>query len=311
MTPTRAKKGPVVRGLVVALVGLTAQAAILAIINPPPWSGAEAGLMLLCALAGTGISLLVARALVVRAVPEVPADPGPARDAYLALALGVSHEVRQPLFAIQLMARNALEQASDGQAAEDQPMHSALRRIAAQTEKAIAVVNRTLDLARQLPQQSERVELRSAIETCLADWRETSSEPSIETTVTIADDLPEDVHAVIDPTGLRQVIANALDNAAASIARRQQSGWTGQGRIEIELACRPGWISCFIRDNGAGVSGEVRNRAFEPFQSTKSGKVGGLGLFLSREIIAGAGGTIELYPGGEDGAVLAIGLRRA
>jgi signal transduction histidine kinase len=296
------------RRLVLVLVALAAQTAILAAVNPPPWSGEETAAMLLCVAFATAIPFLLARHLSSQAQELARPATEPARQTYLALALGISHELRQPLFAIQLMTRNLLLQASDN---EEAAFKASISRIATQTDKAITIINRTLDLSRQLPQPCERVELVSAIGECLADWRTTCSDQTIETTVTITDCPGANAHAAVDPLGFEQVIANALENAAQSIARRKQAGWNGRGRIEIELTCRPRWIGCLIRDNGAGIDSRVLHRAFEPFYSTKAEETGGLGLFLSREIISQSGGTIELLPCPDGGAMLAINLPRA
>jgi signal transduction histidine kinase len=53
-------------------------------------------------------------------------------------------------------------------------------------------------------------------------------------------------------------------------------------------------VSIEVRDTGPGLSPELQARLFEPFFTTKGeGKGTGLGLWLSREIVTGFGGTIE------------------
>ena len=58
----------------------------------------------------------------------------------------------------------------------------------------------------------------------------------------------------------------------------------------------PGDELCIdVRDSGHGMSEEVRQRCLEPFFTTKpSGQGTGLGLAVSANLIAAAGGRIEV-----------------
>jgi signal transduction histidine kinase len=49
-----------------------------------------------------------------------------------------------------------------------------------------------------------------------------------------------------------------------------------------------------IRDNGPGIPETIREKIFEPFFSTKSGKGLGLGLWVSRGIIERHSGRIQV-----------------
>lgn len=301
------------RKAVLAGLVLLVQIAVIVAAKPFAGGGADIAWSLLCAAAGASATLLLVAKLAqpVRGAQEpAPALPDESDAAQRALALGVSHEIRQPLFAIQLTAGNAL-----AHLAADPPDHMAARgalsRIAAQAEKAAAIAAQMLELAQLRTHTGEPVDLRAAVEASLADWRLTVSEDTVATTITVTGCPAPGCRALVDPVGLGQVIANALENAAESIAQRRQAGWAGQGRIDIALTCGRGTVTCELRDNGAGIEGKVSQRAFEPFFSTRTGKAGGFGLFLSREIVSRAGGTIALdgAPGG--GATLTITLPAA
>jgi signal transduction histidine kinase len=54
-------------------------------------------------------------------------------------------------------------------------------------------------------------------------------------------------------------------------------------------------VTLSVRDNGPGIPPALGNRIFEPFVTTKRAKGGtGLGLPISKSIIEGYGGSIEV-----------------
>ena len=89
------------------------------------------------------------------------------------------------------------------------------------------------------------------------------------------------------PVEMHQVFSNLLLNAVEA---------AGQGgQVEVEIA--DGLNGCAhvtIRDNGPGIPEAIRDKIFEPFFSTKSGKGLGLGLWVSRGIVERHSGRIEV-----------------
>jgi C4-dicarboxylate-specific signal transduction histidine kinase len=64
-----------------------------------------------------------------------------------------------------------------------------------------------------------------------------------------------------------------------------------------------------VRDHGAGVAAEIRNRLFTPFCTTKPNGVG-VGLALAKELVDAHGGRLEWEPA-DPGARFVITLPRA
>ncbi len=103
---------------------------------------------------------------------------------------------------------------------------------------------------------------------------------------------PPHVELSGDPFALEQAFRNLLENAIdaspadATIHVRLEEVWLGADRgIQIR-----------IRDYGKGLSDEACEHAFEPFFTTRS-RGTGLGLPISRRLIEGHGGTLDLRPG--------------
>jgi signal transduction histidine kinase len=107
------------------------------------------------------------------------------------------------------------------------------------------------------------------------------------------------VHKSIEPapnvranaTRLGQVALNLLINAAQAIP----DGHTESNRIEVRVRATATHSLFEIIDTGTGIAPEHLQRIFDPFFTTKPVGIGtGLGLAVSREIIAGYGGAIEV-----------------
>ena len=110
--------------------------------------------------------------------------------------------------------------------------------------------------------------------------------------VQVQPDMPE---MVTDPDAIEQTLINLLINAAQAadkpdshILLSVRQGTNGDGLV-LE-----------VRDNGSGMDGKTVSRIFDPFFTTKEEGLGtGLGLYISKNLIEAAGGSIavESEPG--------------
>lgn len=116
-----------------------------------------------------------------------------------------------------------------------------------------------------------------------------------------------------DPTQLRQVFWNLIDNAIKFRDPERRP------RIHVGLAPQPadsgnGQVTVQVSDNGIGIPEEQRDAVFEAFRRLHplAGYPGaGLGLAICRKILARVGGSITLEPGSATGATFSVTLPRA
>ncbi len=109
----------------------------------------------------------------------------------------------------------------------------------------------------------------------------------------------DDLQVLADAEQLRDVFQNLLLNAAQAM--------DGKGRIEVSLSNEDGRCRVAVADNGPGVPGEIRERVFEPFFTTRNYGTG-LGLAIARQVVEAHGGWIGLVPADTGGAVVALEL---
>ena len=134
------------------------------------------------------------------------------------------------------------------------------------------------------------------VRTCVVDAVEQLADATPERTVNVQQP-SEPVVVNGDAIRLRQVLTNLLDNAAKSSAP--------DSPIDIEVATDGRVASVTVRDRGAGIDAEDRERIFEKFTRGRVGigRGSGLGLYISRHIVEAHGGTISASSAtGEPGA---------
>jgi ligand-binding sensor domain-containing protein/signal transduction histidine kinase len=105
------------------------------------------------------------------------------------------------------------------------------------------------------------------------------------------------------PGKLNQVIMNILTNSIQAIE--------GKGEISIQTISSDISVKIIIKDNGVGMTPEVKKHIFEPFFTTKEvGKGTGLGLSISFGIIEQHNGNIDIISEPGKGTEIILSLPR-
>ncbi|UIF86204.1 PAS domain-containing sensor histidine kinase [Cupriavidus sp. UYPR2.512] len=217
------------------------------------------------------------------------------------VARRLAHEIKNPLTPIQLSAERLQMKLSPKLEGTDADV---LKRGAATIVNQVAAMKRMVDdfrdYARTPPAVLQSLQLNSLVAEVLhlygIDDPAVHEHPVIHPTLGSA--LPE---IKGDPTQLRQVIHNLLQNAQDAAAENVAAGRAaphitlhtetveykdsaGENRQAVKLT---------IADNGPGFAPRILSRAFEPYVTTKA-KGTGLGLAMVKKIIDEHGARIEL-----------------
>lgn len=213
------------------------------------------------------------------------------------LSVAIAHEINNPLGII----RNYL-QIAGREIPENASVHQALETVAAEVERIARIVRQLLDAFRPESVRPSAVDLGEIV-------REVAEfvEPVMrQTGITVRTDGLESLAYVAGrQDSLKQVFINILLNARDAMPRG--------GVVTVLARQEPRTVTVEIQDEGAGLDERDRDHVFDAFYSTKeSGRGTGLGLFISRNIVEGFGGTIDaanVEPPGR-GAVFRITLPR-
>ena len=196
------------------------------------------------------------------------------------LAQKVAHELNSPLDGVMRFVSLAQRRAKEGHYEDIQrylaDAEFGLRRMAEILRDLTDVPGPAQDAFSQSASLAEI--LQQAIRTLatLAETRHVSVQL-----------LPAHDAAVQVDVRLYQVVCNILKNAIEATP--------GGGHVTISANRSGHGLTIVITDSGSGIAPEHASRLFEPFFTTKSEQRGmGLGLALSREVLAKLGGNLSL-----------------
>ena len=215
----------------------------------------------------------------------------------------VSHELHSPLAS----TRAELELARAHPDSTDWP--AVTEELLADNQRMSRVVRDLLFLARTdsgaLPTNRVPIDVDDLVR---GEVRRLVVPPGVK--VSTADVEPADLTG--NPDELGRAVRNVLENAVRHCS----------GRVRVEVAAVPADVTAphsgplvrvSVSDDGPGIAGPDRARIFERFtrlDDSRSRATGGagLGLAISREIVAGHGGTMSVTSAPEGGACFVIDL---
>jgi putative PEP-CTERM system histidine kinase len=104
-----------------------------------------------------------------------------------------------------------------------------------------------------------------------------------------------------DRDSLTMVFIHMIQNA--------QDATLASGYVDLFITRENGYALVLIEDNGKGMDEDfVQNRLFRPFDTTKTGKGMGIGMYQARDYITTLGGDIEVESVPDEGTTFCIRL---
>jgi two-component system sensor histidine kinase KdpD len=219
-----------------------------------------------------------------------------------ALLASVSHDLRTPLAGILGSAESLLDH---GDKYSEDVRRDLLLNVREQAHRLSRYVENLLGMTRlESGTLAPRVQAVALEPLILESWEAIAAGaggvwPDLQ--------VAEDAWALADPTLLRQVLSNLLENAV----KYSRPG----SPVEVTSARSGDRVTLVVRDHGPGVSEEEIQHLFEPFVRGRNSKPGGvgLGLFIARSFLEAMGGAIRAKPrrDGRSGLAVEVNLPAA
>jgi len=210
------------------------------------------------------------------------------------LASGLAHEINTPLTGISSFAQMLGEMTS-----EDDPRSPIVAKLVDQSFRVSRIVSNLRAMVRGSSDSRMVLEIGGVVVRAAQDAaRSLGAEEQLEIVR-----VEESVMAWASVAPLELAVGNLVRNAIEALAPG--------GTARLTVAADAQWAEITVEDSGPGLPDDVREKVFEPFFTTKAERGGsGLGLSITRDMIAQLGGEVGLENLERGGARATIRLQR-
>jgi two-component system sensor histidine kinase PilS (NtrC family) len=203
---------------------------------------------------------------------------------------GIAHEIKNPLASLSGSIQLLHEDTVPG-SYEDKLMQIVLR----ETHRLEKIVNDIRLFAKPRIDNAREIKISDSIEDIVQLFL---NDPAWNNKIDLTMDLKKEIHVLIDPVHLHQILWNLLKNAAQSM----KDG----GRIIISLSVHKNrGAYLVVEDTGIGIKQEELSHIFDPFYTTKPDGTG-LGLSIIHRIIDTYNGVIDFESTPGKGTIFTI-----
>lgn len=199
------------------------------------------------------------------------------------LSTGLAHELGQPLAAMLTAAQLCRRMVDDG-LVDSRTASALLDSILSSVTRATAIIEKTRVTHLAASPSASVSDVAEIIEQTVALGASDAAAIGAQISFNFA---ATPLRARIDPVHLSQVLANVLRNAVQAL------GNSPVRQIFIKAEPHGKSIRITVTDTGPGISTAALERVGSLFFTTRQDGLG-MGLAVSREILAGCGGALEL-----------------
>ena len=218
------------------------------------------------------------------------------------MAAGISHEIRNPLGAIELFA-SVLRKDIKGESEKEELVDNIISGV-----KSLSNITSNLLLfTRDIKPKMERVSINKVIDDALIFTEHAALAKSIKLNKAVDKSLSS---ISLDQELIKQVLLNLILNAVQAIKKPGEIEVSAEIVKDVNLVSLGGGRECIhlaVQDDGPGISKTNLEKIFNPFHTTKRSGLG-LGLAIVHKIIASHNGIIEVSSSENSGAKFSIFL---
>jgi two-component system nitrogen regulation sensor histidine kinase NtrY len=224
--------------------------------------------------------------------------------AWRELARRLAHELKNPLFPLQITIENLQRARQASPAQFDEVFQESTSTLLAELDNLKTIVGRFSDFARMPAPHLEPVDLNQVVQEVAKLFEaqiEALDRPRVAKILQLADNLP---HVSADPEQIRRALRNLVLNALDAMPKGGTLTLRTQrldGPVESKVALE-------VSDTGQGLTPEECARLFTPYYTTKEHGTG-LGLAIVQSVVSDHKGTITVRSEPGKGATFRIELQ--
>jgi signal transduction histidine kinase len=222
--------------------------------------------------------------------------------AWRELARRLAHELKNPLFPLQITVENLVRARKVDPHEFDEVFRESTRTLLAELANMKTIIGRFSDFAKMPAPQLQAVDLNDVVEGALKLFESQLGPPSTPPIITrtVLDETLKPIQA--DPDLLHRAVQNLILNALDAMP--------AGGTLTLRTQAIKGGARLEVSDTGKGLTKEECERLFTPYYTTKQHGTG-LGLAIVQSVVSDHGGKISVESEPERGTTFKIELRIA
>lgn len=221
--------------------------------------------------------------------------------AWRELARRLAHELKNPLFPLQLTVENLLRARQQSPEQFEETFRESALTLLAEINNLKAIVSRFSDFSKMPQPQFQEVQLNEVVQEAarlFAPQLSADGRPAVQCRLELASPLDP---IAADPELLHRAIANLILNAVDAMPNG--------GALTLRTRQESGRVIVDVSDTGSGLTPEECDHLFTPYYTTKKQGTG-LGLAIVQSVVTDHGGKISVSSKPGEGTTFSIELPR-
>jgi signal transduction histidine kinase len=219
--------------------------------------------------------------------------------AWRELARRLAHELKNPLFPLQITVENLLRSREGSPAQFDEVFRESTSTLLAELSNLRMIVSRFSDFARMPAPQLRPVDINEVVRGALNLFDAQIKAPG-KPPIAVDIDLARGLDAIqADPDLLHRAVGNLILNALDAMP--------AGGTLALRTQPLESGVRLQVSDSGKGLTKEECQRLFTPYYTTKQHGTG-LGLAIVQSVVSDHGGKISVNSEPDQGTMFTIDL---
>ncbi|MGA7245971.1 MAG: ATP-binding protein [Terracidiphilus sp.] len=220
--------------------------------------------------------------------------------AWRELARRLAHELKNPLFPLQLTVENLVRARQLPAAEFDEVFSESTQTLSMEIANLKKIIGRFSDFSKMPKPELERIDAKDLVARVRALYAVSSKDGPKVSVEADVDDRPMPI--MVDSELMHRALSNLVLNAKDAMLEG--------GTVTISARLKGEAVELRVSDTGEGLTREECERLFTPYYTTKQHGTG-LGLAIVQSVVADHAGTIAVESREGQGATFVITLPRA